>query len=176
MKNCLVIIDVQNGFLSDRTEHVPVRLQQLLRGKHNFDHVVATQFKNVDGGPYTELMGWYGLLSEDSQKLHPFVSACSEKVFVKNIYSCFTREFELYLEEQGIDKLYFAGIDTDCCVLMSAADCFERNIPFEVLLYYCASNGGPASHEAAILVMERTIGRNLMRKEKLCGAAEEDFE
>ncbi|MFT9057807.1 MAG: isochorismatase family protein, partial [Ethanoligenens sp.] len=59
----------------------------------------------------------------------------------------------------NINKLYFVGIDTDCCVLKSATDCFERNIPFEVLINYCATNGGKESQDAAIRVMQRTIGK-----------------
>ena len=63
---------------------------------------------------------------------------------------------------QLLRRWIFVGIDTDCCVLQSVADCFERNIPFEVLLYYCASNGGADSEEAALRVMRRTIGTACM--------------
>lgn len=56
--------------------------------------------------------------------------------------------------------LYLVGIDTDCCVLKTATDLFERGIRPIVLEHYCASNGGEDSHKAALRVMERTIGRN----------------
>jgi len=166
MASCLVLIDVQNGFVSERTAHIPGKIVQLLRSGCRFDHVVATQFVNTDSeeSPYIRLMGWRGLLSEDSQRLHSLIAELPERVFRKQIYSCFTPEFEEYIRERNIDKLYFAGIDTDCCVLKSASDCFERNISFEVLVNYCASNGGETSHQAAITVMYRTIGGNQINK------------
>jgi len=157
MKDCLVIVDVQNGFLSDKTCEVPDKILELLK-KKKFNHIVGTKFVNVEGSPYTELMGWRGLMDDNSRQVNKIVVENCEKIFTKTIYSCFTKEFESYLKDNHIEKLFFLGIDTDCCVLKSATDCFERNIPFEVLINYCASNGGMESHNAAIRVMQRTIG------------------
>lgn len=164
MKECLVIIDVQNGFVSEKTKHIPDKVKALVEQK-SFDYVVATKFCNVEGSPYINFMGWTGLLDEKSRQLYPGIEELCDRIFTKEIYSCFTQEFIDFLEKEKIEKLYFAGIDTDCCVLKSASDCFERNIPFEVLLNYCASNGGDESHKAAHLVMKRMLGRkaiNLM--------------
>lgn len=160
MTDCLVIIDVQKGFMNDSvTAEIPEKIKKLLDKKH-FDHVVSTQFYNEKGSPYEKLMGWKGLLDKESQALAPEIEAVSERVFRKPVYTCFVPEFEEYIKENKIDKLYFVGIDTDCCVLKSSVDCFERNIPFEVLINYCASNGGEKSHAAAITVLERNIGEN----------------
>ena len=158
MAGCLVIIDVQKGFLSKETDYIPNKIQQLLDFK-KFDHIVGTKFINIEGSPYIKLKGWRGLIDEESRKVDPIVLANCEKIFTKTIYSCFDDKFEKYLIENNIDKLYFLGIDTDCCVLKSASDCFEKNISFEILINYCASNGGIQSHAAAITVMERIIGR-----------------
>lgn len=162
MASCFVIIDVQNGFVSKKTEHVPERIAALLDGPSRFDHVVVTQFVNTnsDSSPYVRLMQWYGLMTEESQQIHETIQGKYERVFRKYGYSCFTPEFEAFVSENQIDKIYFAGIDTDCCVLKSATDCFERNISFEVLVNYCASNGGEPSHQAALMVLRRTIGRS----------------
>lgn len=161
MNTLLVIIDVQNGFLGKSTGFIPDKIKSFLgSGKIKFDHIVATQFKNVDGSPYHELMNWSGLSDAESQKLDSYIEKVVEKVFQKTIYSSFTKEFELYIKENAIEKVYFCGIDTDCCVLKSAMDCFEKNIKFEVLANYCASNGGPDSHAAALLVMKRALGKN----------------
>lgn len=162
MSDCLVIIDVQKGFMHRaNTPEIPEKIVALLQ-KKSFDHIVCTQFYNEDGSPYDIFMGWEGLKDSESQALDPEVKAASEKIFRKSIYSCFVPEFEEFIRDNRIDKLYFVGIDTDCCVLKSCTDCFERNIPFEVLINYCASNGGQRSHDAAITVMERTIGRNMI--------------
>lgn len=165
MSDCLVIIDVQKGFMQHAdTLEIPGKIESLLK-KKSFDHVVSTQFYNEEGSPFDHLMGWRDLMDSESQTLPEEIVAASEKIFRKPIYSCFIPEFETYIKEHQIDMLYFVGIDTDCCVLKSCADCFERNIPFEVLINYCASSGGEKSHHAAITVMERTIGRERMNFE-----------
>ncbi len=164
MANCLTIIDVQKGFMRHAdTSQIPGKIKELVSIK-KFDHIVCTQFYNEQGSPYDKLMGWHGLMDPISQELADEVKDVSEKIFRKPIYTCFVPEYEEFIRENKIDKIFFAGIDTDCCVLKSASDCFERNIPFEVLINYCASNGGRKSHNAAITVMERTIGINNINK------------
>lgn len=44
------------------------------------------------------------------------------------------------------------------CRVSRLYDLFELNIRPIVLTGYCASNGGTASHQAAIKALERTIG------------------
>ena len=163
MSTCLVIIDVQNGFINKSTEHIPNSIKNLLC-KQFFDYVVCTKFINKESSAFTDIMNWYDLMDKSSQKLNKIIESVSEKVFEKNSYSCFTEEFEEYIKDNGIDKLYFVGIDTDACVLKSALDCFERNIKFEVLTNYCASTGGKEIHEAAIKIMDRNISSNCVNK------------
>ena len=157
MSSCLIIVDVQNGFISPLTNYVPGRIDELLRNKH-FDHIVATRFENTSDGPYVRFMNWNGLFTEKERALHTVVLRYAEKVFRKTTYSCFTAEFDSFVTDCGIDSLYIAGIDTDCCVLASAIDAFDRNLACKVILPCCASNGGQSSHEAAALVMKRCIG------------------
>lgn len=59
MSDCLVIIDVQKGFLSPATEDVPSNLKTLLSRRH-FDHFVATQFINTPDSPYVVSNGLDG--------------------------------------------------------------------------------------------------------------------
>lgn len=165
MANCLVIIDVQKGFMTnEETLEIPQKIKLLIRKKH-FDHIVCTQFYNSVGSPYERFLDWHDLMDSASQSIATEVAEISEVIIRKPIYTCFVPEFCDFIDKNKIDKLYFLGIDTDCCVLKSCTDCFERNIPFEVLINYCASNGGKASHQAAITVMERTIGNNCINRD-----------
>lgn len=163
MKNCLVIIDVQNGFLSDKTNHIPYNIKKLLT-KHQFDVIVATQFKNYCDSPYIKKLNWSEFFAEDDYKIDNYIESVAEAIFEKNYYSCFTDEFKKYIGTNNIKKLYFVGIDTDCCVLKSVIDCFELDIDYAVIVDCCASNGGKQSHNAAIKVMERTIGEKYILK------------
>jgi nicotinamidase-related amidase len=125
-----------------------------------FDHIVATRFLNTKDSPFVKIMKWDDVMNSESAIIDPYVEGISEKVFSKNLYSCFVPEFEDYLNNNKITKIYIAGIDTDCCVLKSAADCFEHNISVEVLMNACASTGGPQSDKAGKLVLERLIGKS----------------
>lgn len=158
MKNCLVIIDVQEGFLTSKeTKQIPEKIQKLLEKRH-FDHIVGTKFINVEDSPFVKILDWHELTTEEERQVHKTVLNNCERVFEKKIYSCFTEEFMQYLKETKIEKLYFVGVDTDGCVLASAFDSFQKNIPPEVLINYCASGGGEEYHNAAVKVLKRQIG------------------
>lgn len=157
MSSCLVIIDMQRGFLTPRTEHIVPRVVSLA-SSGNYDHVVATRFQNAPDSPYERFLGWDGLMDDYSQGIAPEVMGVVEKVFVKHTYTCFTDDFDGYIRENDIDLLYMCGVDTDACVLKSAIDAFERNIECKVIADCCASDGGQAVHDAAVCVLERTIG------------------
>ena len=109
---------------------------------HDFDHVVCTQFINSDESPFSHLLGWHGLLDREEQEVLPQIVQISEQVFPKQQYSCFMDAFIHYAHYHHIDKFYFVGVDTDACILKSAFDAFDHNIPFEVLEEYCMSSGG----------------------------------
>ena len=154
--NCLVIIDVQNGLLvNDRIKKLPHKIVELV--EHNkFDFVVTTQFKNRLGSQFDKLMGWYGMSDTASQEIDSDIAEISSRNFVKYGYSCFTDEFEEFIRGNNIDKLYFAGLDIDACVLKSALDSFERCVDAEVLVNYCDTSSGDKS--SAINVLKFALG------------------
>ena len=155
---CLLIIDVQNGFVSDTTQFVLPRLHQLT-SEFTDGPIVATKFINQDGTGFTDIMHWGRLKNEPETSLIPFVEERSSLIVEKNTYTAYIPEVVVFFQRNNIREVYLAGIDTDCCVLATAISLFEHNIRPVVLERYCASNGGEKSHLAALRVMERTIGR-----------------
>lgn len=155
-KKCLLMIDVQKGFVSDDTEHVLPRIKDLM--DYGFDHKIATQFINKENSQYVRSMDWRKLMESPDTDVIDFVQENSELVIVKNVYSAVCQELLDFLSDKRIDIVYLCGIDTDCCVLKTAADLFELDIEMKVLAHYSASNGGRESHDAALTVMERLIG------------------
>ncbi len=152
----LLLIDVQRGFVSARTEHAVPRIRDLLDCP--FGTVVATRFVNVPGSPYRELMGWTGMSSPPDTDLLDFVEERADAVIEKHLYTAVGGRLLALLQERGAGTVYIAGFDTDCCILKNAEDLFERGIPCRVLMHYTASNGGPASEDAARTVLMRSIG------------------
>jgi Amidases related to nicotinamidase len=157
MVSCLLLIDIQNGFVSDKTKQILPRVKRLIK-EGNFDHVIATRFVNQKGSPYVRFMGWEKLMLDEETKLIDFIDENVEKVFKKSIYSAVSTGLLKFAKDNSIDTFYIAGIDTDCCILKTAVDMFEKNIDFKVLLHYSASNGGRKSFNASVTVMNRLVG------------------
>lgn len=155
--NCLFVIDVQNGFVTEKTKHVVPRIISLMESFNGM--IIATKFINVEKSPFQQIMHWYGLRSSPETDVVKDIAKHANFIVEKAIYSACVEDVKNLLTKNKIDEAYVAGIDTDCCVLKTAIDLFEIGISPIVLADYCASNGGERSHMAGITVLERNIGR-----------------
>lgn len=166
MKSCLFVIDIQNGFISEKTAHVQARILSLLE-QDLFDYVLFTRFLNTTDSPYVRYLGWNKLVSEEERELVDSVKPYAKTVFNKTTYTAINQETLSFIKHNNIEIAFVLGIDTDCCVLNTAVDLFENNIRPYVLEYYSASNGGGKSHESAIVVLNRLVGRDSIIREAL---------
>ena len=164
MSSCLLIVDVQEGFINEHTRHIPDEIIRLI-SQNSFDHIVASQFINNPDSPHYQMTHWKKMMSSESQKLVPDLERSIERVFRKSVNSCFTDEFHDYIKEEEIDFLYLVGIDTDCCVLKTAFDCFDLKLGFKVVLNCCASTGGKSFHDSARDIMRRSLGEDAIIEE-----------
>ena len=155
---CLLVIDVQNGFVSDRTRFIIPNIQQLI-SDFGEGPIIATKFVNREGTGFTDIMHWGRLKKDPETALLPLVAESVDIVFEKNTYTAYIEPVAIFFASHDVKEVLLAGIDTDCCVLTTAISLFEHNIRPIILADYCASNGGRESHCAAIKVMERAIGR-----------------
>lgn len=78
-------------------------------------------------------------------------------------------ELASYLRQQHIERVFWAGIDTDMCVLKVAMDIFDIGIEPIVLTDCCASTAGLQAHLAGLAVLSRNIGANRLRDAGLSG-------
>lgn len=162
MKNILLIIDMQNGFLeSEHTKNLTQKIEELLKS-NAFDVIIGTRFLNAPNSIYEKLFHWKKLESEAETAIPESLLKHMDYVEDKFIYNCVHTSFLQRLcqlnDGQLPTQVYLAGVDTDCCVLSIATSLFEHNIRPVVLTKYCASNGGIESHNAGILCMKRLIG------------------
>lgn len=158
----LVVIDVQNGFVDDRTRHVVPTLVDLIRRWAGADgDVVFTRYHNYPGSPYERLIGWTKLAGPPAtdliDELAPYVGP-DTPILDKSVYTLFTDAGEQLVRERGWTDLYVCGIDTDSCVLKTAVDAFERDLTPWIVTDASASHGGPAAHDAGLAVARRFIG------------------
>ncbi len=164
MKNFLLIIDLQQGFMVDGvTDHARSMIDELLKS-NVFDRVLSSVYRNYEGSPIERLMGWDKLLTEEEQQVVGEAAVRSHHFVYKETYSAYSEELvELLKTENGGELpecIFIAGFDTECCVLMTAADFFEAGIRPIVLTQYCGASGGEEAQNAGVRTLKSLIGAN----------------
>lgn len=174
MKSILIVVDMQNGFNRYEQTHILAKKIAELTQSNTFDVIIATRFLNKEGSQYTKFLNWHRLMTSPDIDLVENIKA--DYVVDKWIYTCVNEEFIGLLKKCNDGEIpkhiFLCGADTDCCVLKIATDLFEQGIMPIVLTNYCDSNGGPKSHDAGILVMERLIGKRSLVDEKIVKRAD----
>lgn len=156
MSKALLIVDVQNGFVNEKTKHIPRLVEKL---QYNYDLVIATRFINLPDSPFRRLIKWNRLSPGTNEIDLAFKPKEGIVVVDKYIYSCIDETFLRLLEDKGIDAVDICGIDTDICVTKCAVDLFERNITPYVLKDYCATHADADVQESALIILARYIGK-----------------
>jgi nicotinamidase-related amidase len=159
----LVVVDVQNGFVTEHSKHVVPVIAELAREWLDAGRdVVFTRYLNYDGSPFEKVMGWSKLkespeidIVDELQELSKHALAIVDKL----IYTMFNDEGTELARERKWTDMFVCGIDTEVCVLKTAVDAFERGIRAWVLSDASASHSGAAPHDAGILVAQKMIGR-----------------
>ncbi len=163
-KPVLVVVDVQNGFITEHSKHVvPVIADLVRRWQAAAMDIVFTRYLNYTGSPFERLMGWTRMVTAPETDLAPEVASLVSpraSVVDKYIYSLFTADGTALVHERGWTDLYICGIATESCVLKTAVDAFERDLTPWILEDACASHAGQLAHEAGLLVTGRFIGDN----------------
>lgn len=165
MKNVLVVIDLQVGFINDNTVKVANNIRDLLdRGEYSA--VIATKFANMPGSSFDSFLGWRGMLGEEEKALLPFVEENADCVISKCSYSCVNTNFIQSLVAfcgSLPEEVTLVGVDTDACVLATAIDLFEMGIRPIIIEGCVGSSGGEECHEAGMLLLKRSIGKEQIR-------------
>lgn len=157
-KAMIVVIDMQNGFMDELTEGLDERQLSFLQNISPEVPVIGTCYVNHEHTPCYVFEGWKDCMegSRDAEILDSLKPVLSE-VFKKDKYSCWNDEFKAFVEKSGAEKLYFFGVNTDCCVLHSAFDCYNDLVDCAVIADLCASTAGRDVHEAALTVLRSCI-------------------
>lgn len=159
----LVVVDVQNGFVTEHSRHVVPIIQRLVRDWLDLGRdVVFTRYLNYDHSPFETIMGWSKLKDSPEIDIVAELQELSSKataIVDKKIYTLFNDEGTALAEARQWTDIFVCGIDTEVCVLKTAVDAFERGIRAWVVTDASASHSGQAPHDAGILVAQKMIGR-----------------
>ena len=156
-KDALVIVDVQKGFINEHTKDIPNKILEHLK-TYYYEYIVGTRYINDKDTPCYAMGGFFGCMQGTAETEIPEELARHvEHVFDKRQFSCWTQDFRTYVNSRSITKLYFCGINTDCCVMLSAIEAFERKMEFEVLTPLCGCMFGEEGHKAGITAMQNCL-------------------
>lgn len=161
-RSALVVVDVQNGFVTEHSRHVvPLIVALVKRWEASGRDVVFTRYINYDGSPFERIIKWSKLKhppeTDIVDELQAF-TASPATVIDKRGYTLFADEGENLVRTKGWTDLYICGIDTEVCVLKAAVDAFERNITPWLISDASASHAGVETHKAGLLVAKKMIG------------------
>ena len=172
MKKILfLIIDMQNGFLNRNTEGIDRRILEFLekiqgRGRileflekiQGRAAVAGTRYVNNEHTACYVFEGWKACMAgTEEAEILPALRGRMERVFDKDKYSCWNEEMKQFIRENKIEKVYFAGVNTGCCVLHSAFDFYNDLVDCSVIEDLCGSTSGIREHEAALIVLRSCI-------------------
>ena len=95
-----------------------------------------------------------------AMEIMPQLGATNNDIIVqKQRYSAFMgTPLEMYLKVMGIDTLFFAGANTNNCVLCTAFEAYNRDYSVIVIEDCCASMNGKDYHELAIKQIKASLG------------------
>ena len=91
----LVVIDMQNGFVNERTRSaLPWASKLIEHWQARLWPVVFTRFHNPEGSGYERWLAWTGLRDDDETALHDVVARYADTIVDKTSYTAFTSEGE----------------------------------------------------------------------------------
>ncbi|MFG1818801.1 isochorismatase family cysteine hydrolase [Kribbella sp. NPDC049174] len=160
----LVLVDVQNGFVSPRSAHVVPRIAEFTRQWAAAGRpYVMSRFINYPDSLFEQLIRWSAMmpgtpeieLVDELADLVPGAAA----VMDKPTYSLFNKEGTELVTRNGWRNIIVVGLDTESCVLKTAVDAFELGLVPWVVQDLVYSHAGQVEHEAGLLVTGRFIGR-----------------
>lgn len=159
----LVVVDVQNGFVTEHSRHVVPVIEQLVREwQERGRDVVFTRYLNYTDSPFEKIMGWSKLKESPEIDIVDGLQGLSREataVIDKKMYTLFTDEGVQLARKRQWSDMFVCGIDTEVCVLKTAVDAFEQGIRAWLVTDASASHSGQVPHDAGVLVAQKMIGR-----------------
>ena len=164
MSLCLIVVDMQIGFLNDKTKHIVSNVRRLAKAACTRSTAIAfTRFINRPESGYVKWIHWSRFMEKPEIDVIPQLVQYAKNVFDKHGYTAFTEDFERFLTEYAVDQVVICGVATDGCVLKTAVDAFERGIEPIVVHDACASHADKSVHEAGKLLLRRFIGKGQLQ-------------
>lgn len=120
----LLVIDIQKGITDDRLydfDSFIVNTTKIIKAAR--DNQIEVIYFQHDDGPGTG----FSIGDEEFEIAEQVFPRAGEKVFVKDINSCFgNKEFESYLKDSDEETLMIVGLQTNFCIDATVKSAFDR--------------------------------------------------
>jgi hypothetical protein len=156
-RNILLLVDFQEGFLTEETEYLRGPMQALVLSPF-FSLVIATRFQNVEGSLWRKVLHWSGLRTTQEQQLAVRLPPRAV-VIDKGTYGLPPEKLGELIPLFRDSQVFVAGIETDVCVTIIAAALFDVGIPPIILAEYTGSNRGKSHQAHALVTLSRIVGK-----------------
>lgn len=143
-RRVLLIIDVQEAFVSEETQEVPEFLEGLL-GRERFELVIQSCWQNYPGSPYETRLG-YGR----GREAEPLLSIPGARVLFRSTYSAVNEELRRWIRPE--DRLCVAGLETDACILATLFDLWDGGFSFQLYREGVGTNESKLAQPALALI------------------------
>jgi nicotinamidase-related amidase len=153
--NVLIVVDVQEGFVSPSSQHVLEGIENL---QYDFDRVIFTKFSNPVSSPFRRILK-YCKLAPESEDTRLAIDPREDAVILeRSLYTCVTAELRETLKRWRVKDVHIVGIATEACVLKTVLDLFEFDITPWVIADLCASDKNARFHDMAMELIASAIG------------------
>ena len=157
----LVVVDVQNGFITRHSKAVVGVIADVVASwKAAGGDVWFSRYANYPGSPFERFLRWNRVQASPEIDIVEELreAATGAVVLDKTIYSVFDEAGRDLAKARRWTEFVFCGIATESCVLKSAVDAFELGYTPWLVHDACASDAGPTAHDAGLVVARRSIG------------------
>lgn len=159
-KRALLIIDVQNGFVTEHSQHVVPAVEALCQ-RADYQFVAASQHINHPKSALWNWLSWQKCRREDKHDIAlAFTPLEHVYVYEKDTYSALTPKLCDEFKKRGITHVDICGIDTEACVLATALALFDQGMfKPSILPHACGSHACPQTHTQAVQIIETLVGK-----------------
>ena len=163
-KKALIIVDVQPGFLNERTSFIVDKIIKLIKTVP-YDLYVDTVFHAEKDSLWQAQQQW--ILPKDdathtNQSIAEILRPLNLISFEKTTKSIFKDKslLEKALKENDIKEVHLVGLDTNDCILASAYEAFDLGFLTYVIEECCQSSSSDRLHSHALELLRHQCMTN----------------
>jgi nicotinamidase-related amidase len=161
-KKALLVIDVQNYFINQFTQHIPGQIAAFIeKNKYKFNSIFFFQFINSSDSNWVKISHWRKMLRSPEidivPRLRKFLTP--DNLFPKTAFSCFkNKRFLKIIKINNLKNFYLCGLDTHACVYCTAMEAYESGFNVYVIKDLCAASHGLSYHKNSLRALIKNLG------------------